>query len=120
MLLKLWLLFLSWLLCTVTVPARGDVPGFRYDGAVLAGVSYPQCVSSTAQEFYNDVLPWQAAGALNTVGSRGLVFGVKEGADVGHYFNFVNTKAGPVFLEFQKGAAISPGNFSGFRLLQTH
>jgi RHS repeat-associated protein len=60
----------------------------------------------------------ESIGSL-PAGSRGLVFGMNEGADVGHYFNFVNTKAGPVFLDFQKGTAISPGNFSGFRLLQT-
>jgi hypothetical protein len=61
----------------------------------------------------------ESIGSL-PVGSRGLVFGMQEGSDVGHYFNFVNTRAGSVFLDFQKGAAISPGNFSSFRLLQTH
>jgi RHS repeat-associated protein len=58
----------------------------------------------------------QAAGP----GSRGIVFGIKEGANEGHFFNVVNQGGQVRYLCGQGGGQIDPSQFVAFRLLRTN
>jgi|GEM_PF-3220509 len=62
------------------------------------------------------------------VGSRGIIFAATKDAvqaidpakRVGHYFNFVMRKNGPVFLDFQLGRAVSGNEFLHYQFIRTH
>lgn len=56
----------------------------------------------------------EAAGS----GARGIVFGVREGAKEGHFFNVVNQGGHVRFLCGQLGGQIDPTQFLAFRLLR--
>jgi hypothetical protein len=53
-------------------------------------------------------------------GARGIVFGLKEGKEAGHFFNAVTGKNGVQMLDGQTGTAANPEQFDAFRLLRTN
>ena len=58
----------------------------------------------------------QAAGQ----GPRGILFGIKEGASEGHFFNVVNQGGQDRFLCGQTGSQLDPSKYITFRLLRTN